>query len=414
MCGYRKGFSTHQALLSLIERWKTSLDNNGYGGAVLMDLSKAFDTINHELIIAKLHAYGFDKSALKLMHNYFKNRFQRTKVNSSISSWAEIIRGVPQGSVLGPIFFNIYINDLFYLNHLTDICNFADDTTFHASDLQLDSLLLRLEHDASLVIDWFDYNYMILNQDKCNFLMSGYKYENLWAKVGDSKIWESESHKLLGIDIDRQLKFDSHVFSLCKKAGKKLSALSRISYFLNQNQRRLLMNSFIQSQFSYNPLTWMFHGRKANNRINHIHERALRIVYDDQKSSFQKLLQKDNSCCIHYRNIQTFAIELFKVKNNMSNQIMIEIFELRDITYNLRNQTDFSSVGINTNAYGTNSLRSFAAKVWNIIPLYMKNLNTVKAFKSEIRKWVPVQCNCKLCQTFIANVGYIDNVTNGY
>ena len=174
------------------------------------------------------------------------------------------------------------------------------------------------------------------------------------------------------------------------------------------------MNSFIQSQFSYNPLTWMFHGRKANNRINHIHERALRIVYDDQKSSFQKLLQKDNSCCIHYRNIQTFAIELFKVKNNMSNQIMIEILELRDITYNLRNQTDFSSVGINTNAYGTNSLRSLAAKVWNITPLYMKNLNTVKAFKSEIRKWVPVQCNCKLCQTFIANVGYIDKVTNGY
>ena len=128
------------------------MDQKGFGGAILMDLSKAFDTINHDLLIAKLNAYGFDKCTLRVLKSYFSNRTQRTKVNNTFSSWTQIIRG-PQGSVLGPIFFNIYLNNLFYLTHSTDICNFADDTTFFVCDLDLKSLLLNLEHDASLAME---------------------------------------------------------------------------------------------------------------------------------------------------------------------------------------------------------------------------------------------------------------------
>ena len=121
MCGYRKGFSTQQALLSLIERWKNTLDQNGYGGAILMDLSKAFDTTNHDLLIAKLGAYGFDTASLKLIRSYLTNRFQRTKVNTSFSSWSKLFLEVPQGSVLVPLLFNIYFNDFFYLTEMTEI-----------------------------------------------------------------------------------------------------------------------------------------------------------------------------------------------------------------------------------------------------------------------------------------------------
>ena len=121
MCGYRKGFSTQQALLSLIERWKNTLDQNGYGGAILMDLSKAFDTINHDLLIAKLGAYGFDTASLKLIRSYLTNRFQRTKVNTSFSSWSKLFLGVPKGSVMVPLLFNIYINNLCYLTEMTEI-----------------------------------------------------------------------------------------------------------------------------------------------------------------------------------------------------------------------------------------------------------------------------------------------------
>ena len=275
LCGYRKGFNSQHALISLIERWRKSLDNKCYGGAVLIDLSKAFDTLNHYLLIAKLHAYGFDIKTLELLYSYLVKRWQRTKVNSSFSTWSELLQGVPQGSVLGPILFNIYLNDLFYLTEMTQVCNFADDTTFYVCDKDLNILINRLEHDTSLAVEWFENNFMKLNQDKCHLLVSGHKHETVWAKIGETKIWESNKQKFLGVVIDRNLNFDEYVFDLCKKAGRKLSVLARLSNYMSFEKRKILLKAFVELQFGYCTLTWMFHGRRANSKINHIHERAI-------------------------------------------------------------------------------------------------------------------------------------------
>ena len=162
--------------------------------------------------------------------------------------------GVRQGSVLDPVLFNIYLNDLFYLAKSTKVCNFADDTTLFVCDKDLKTLISRLEHDSHLAIEWFESNYMKLNQGKCHLLVSGYKHENTWARIAEVKVWDSSKQTLLGVVIDKDFSFNEYVSSLCKKAGRKLSVLSRLSNLMSFQQRRLLMRSFVEAQFGYCPL----------------------------------------------------------------------------------------------------------------------------------------------------------------
>ena len=166
---------------------------------------------------------------------------------------------------------------------------------------------------------------MMLNQDKCHFLFSGHKFETLFVNVGETKIWESKQQKLLGVLIDKDLKIDEYVVPQCKKAGKKLTALISISKFMTFAQRRNIMKAFIESQFGYFPLVWMFCGRQTNARINHIHERELRVVYNDEISPFEELPGRDKSEAIHRRNIKILGAELFEIKNDLSNDIMAQM-----------------------------------------------------------------------------------------
>ena len=128
-CGFRKGYSTQHCLLNLLEKWKNCVDKGKVFGALLTDLSKAFRCLDHELLIAKLNAYGFNLPALRLIHDYLSNRKQRTKIDDSYNSWSEILFGVPQASILGPLLFNICLADLFFIIKDKDIASYADDTT---------------------------------------------------------------------------------------------------------------------------------------------------------------------------------------------------------------------------------------------------------------------------------------------
>ena len=407
MCGYRKGYSTQFALLTLVEKWKKILDNHGYAGAIITDLSKAFDTINHELLIAKLHAYGFEKSALILINNYLKNRWHKTKVNSAYSTWRELIEGVPQGSVLGPLLFNIYFNDLFYILEETEAINYADDTNLYACDMDLSNLIRKLEYDALIAIEWFECNYMKLNRGKCHFIFAGNKNEHLWVNVGDSKIWETKSEKILGVTIDSTLKFEEHVENILASGGKKLSALARMSYILRFSKMRLLIKSFVDSQFAYCPLVWMFCSRSLNNKINKLQERALRILYKDYESSFEDLLEKDNTDKIHDRNIKLLAKEVYKVENNILPNALGSFITKRNLQYNLRHASNFLRDKVSTTSYGTESVRILGPKIWDLLPYDIKYAENLDSFQTKIKNWKVENCPCRLCKTFIEGVGFL-------
>ena len=405
LCGYRKGYSSQYALLAMIERWKCSLDNGGFAGGIMMDLSKAFDTINHQLLIAKLYAYGFSKDSLHLILDYLSNRWYRTKINASFSSWTEVLCGVPQGSILGPLLFNIYLNDLFYEFVNTRVCNLADDNTTYACNINLSTLLDNLEHDTLSAIMWFELNYMKLNEDKCHFLLLGEMPELMWAQVGDERLWESCQQKLLGLMIDKQLKFDKHLSILCKTVSSKVSALARMVKIIPFHKKKLLMRAFIESQFSYCPLIWMFCSRKMNRKINHIHEKALRLVYEDYSTSFEELLVRDKSVSIHHRNIQKVAIEMFKVKHNLCPQFISSLFYPSNTR--TRSNSTFLRPNVNTVFKGEQSVRSFGPIVWdNMLPQNLKELTNIDKFKYEIKRWVPRNCVCRLCKDYVPNLGF--------
>ena len=391
----------------MVEKWRKALDNKYKVAAVTTDLSKAFDCINHDLMIAKLQAYGFSKSALVYINNYLKNRFQRTKVNNTFSEWSGINSGIPQGSILGPLLFNIYVNDLFYFLDEKKVTNYADDNTPYEIDKFLNDVITQLEGNISILSIWFTDNYFKMNADKCHLLVLKHKDE-MKINVHDKFINGEEIVNLLGIKIDNNLDFEEHVTSLCKKSSHKLHALARVASFMDKNKLRSLMKAFIESQFSYCPLVWMFHSRKLNNIINRIHERALRIAYNDYNTSFEELLIKDNSFTIHERNLQRLAIEMYKSKNNISPPFMKGVFPESKNCINLRCKPIFETHNVKTVYNGTKTISFRGPQIWSIIPTSIKNAGTLPEFKSLIKKWKPKGCMCRLCKTYVQHVGFIN------
>ena len=162
---------------------------------------------------------------------------------------------------------------------------------------------------------------------------------------------------LLGIKIDNKLTFDEHISGLCKKAANKLRSLARVTSFMSLPKKKLFLNSFFNAQFNYCPLIWILHSRSNNNKIKHPHERCRRIVYQDKKSSKQNLLVKDGTVPMHHRNIPALAIEMYKIKNDLSREIVSNIFTQRTQNhYSLRNASYFQIPFARTVYHGTESI----------------------------------------------------------
>ena len=198
-----------------------------------MDLSKAFETINNDLLIAKLEAYRFSTNALLFMLSYLKNRSKRVSINSSLSTWEKIIAGVPQGSILGHLLFNIFLNDIFYFENRAFISNYADDNVLYAFGSNLEEVKQNLSQDLLKLSEWFHENCMILNPEKCHYMSIGKDSEGDLIRLCGEVLEASQIETVLGIQIDNKLNFENHIKSLCSKASQNLGALQRFSNLLD-------------------------------------------------------------------------------------------------------------------------------------------------------------------------------------
>ena len=226
-------------------------------------------------------------------------------------------------------------------------------------------------------------------------------------QIGTSRIEQSDKEKLLGITLDKNLDFNCHVEEICKKTGQKLHALARVAKFMDHGKLQTVMNAFIMSRFSYCPVIWMFHDRNVNNKINKIHERALRIAFKDTSSKVKDLLKKAASVTIHQRNLQLLATEIYKTKHNLNPKFMGEIFVEKNIQINLRGKNHLSVSIPRTRAYGMKTIRYMGHKLWQSLPLDIKESHTLTEFKRKIKKHQFSDCNCGLCRVFVKNLGLL-------
>ena len=207
LTSFRKGHSAQHLLLIMIEKLKRALDENMKVGEIFMDLSEAFDTLNHRLFLAKLKAYGLQPTALKQIESYHTGCFQRTKVSNTYISWSEIKVGVPQGSILGPMPEEKFLS------------NCADNKTLNSIGNTIESVQKALSSNFRIIQNWFHKNLMVLNARKCHFMRFGIGSEIDDFVFSGIKLPNSCEEKILGVIIDNELKFDPLTRNMCKKAA---------------------------------------------------------------------------------------------------------------------------------------------------------------------------------------------------
>ena len=200
----------------------------------------------------------------------------------------------------GLLLFNIFLCDLFLEHEECCFTNYADDKTLYVVANNTEEVIENLTNVTQKLFTWFANNQMKANHDKCHLLLSTQEEANI--QIANTTIQCSQSEKFLGIILDNQLKFDKLIENICQKASRKLNALARVTNYIKLPKKRILMDAFFKVQFYYCPAVWMFHSRSSNNEINRLHERCLRIIYNDKHSNFEELLVKDNSVSIHHNN----------------------------------------------------------------------------------------------------------------
>ena len=387
----------------MIEEWKSALDNGNMVGSIAIDLSRAFDSLPHGLLLAKVYAYGVNIESCKLIASYLHNRHHRVKIRDKRSDWLQIKRGVPQGSVMGPLLFNIFINDIFLFSDI-NIYNYADDNCISFEGRSIDIITDKLHKESVSLMEWFRKNSLAANPAKFQTMLlksNSIKDIQLNVTVENISLPSSDTMKVLGIDIDDRLTFDGHISNMCIKAGRQLNVLQRLRGSLDQDSRMAIYKSFIMSNFNYCPLIWMFTSKTSLSKLENIQKRALRFVLDDYQSDYNDLLQNANVPGIKIMLLRYLAIEVFKCINEINPAYLNEMFIRKECPYALRDSSILMRPKVNLTQYGLKSFRSYGTKIWNHLPVSYKARISLSEFKTLIKSWDGPKCKCSVCALYI-------------
>ena len=246
---------------------------------------------------------------------------------------------------------------------------------------------------------------MVLNPDKCSFMLLGVDDELQTNLVcANETLKNSKQEKVLRVTINNKLNLAMHLSNITKNANIKFNALTRVQKYMTTDQKKRIFSSFIKSQFTYCPLVWMVSTKHSIGRITNIHERCLRLIQQNYTSDFEVLLENSNEKPVHQKCIELRMIEVYKYLNNVSPDIMSDIFKLRKNTYNLRNL--FESQNPRIKKSGLESIAYKASQLWKNVPEEIRNSTSLPMFKKKIKKVPLISCSCNCCRKYINHVGF--------
>lgn len=351
--GFRADRSTSFAIIEFIEKVINAIDRKQYAVGIFLDLKKAFDTVDHKLLIKKLQRYGIRGIAQTWISSYLENRKQYVEIQNNKSQLLQVTCGVPQGSVLGPLLFNLYINNICEVSQIVETILFADDTNLLCCGENLEKLLETMEEEVSRMKIWFDENKLTLNLSKTKFIIFGNRLADTNKKlmINGIELERVSEIKFLGVVIDSKLSWKPHIKYIKTKISKSLAILNKAKELLNQASLSMLYSSFILPYMTYCVEVWGNTYKTNIYPISILQKRAIRIIHkapyrEPTNPLFIKLKILKFKDLIDYKIIQI----VFRAHNNQLPRNIQELFQLRENTYNFRGISMFSKPLIRTNS----------------------------------------------------------------
>lgn len=395
--GFRPKHGTLAALIQMCDQWLANMDNGKLNGVVFLDIRKAFDSINHEILLKKLKdQFGIHGVELKWFESYLMNRQQVCFVNGHTSLPKKMRCGIPQGSILGPLMFLLYVNDMPDYLKKTTPCLYADDTQISSASDDFDTLIDNLNYDLNNVQKWLSKNKLQHHPTKSKVMFIGSSY-NLNNKVGDKPILlnnvpvsRTSTYTCLGVDIDEKLNWEKHVDTICSKVSAGIGAMRRVKPYVPPATLQTIYKSLVQPYFDYCSPLWDNCGKTLQEKLQKFQSRAARVItgtsYDVRSVDVLDTLGWQT---LDVRRSQNKSIFMYKILNKHTAPNLNELFCKRNISqnnYNLRNsETDLSLPKPKTE-FLKKGFGYSGAMLWNHLSQDSKQSETLCSFKRAIRQ----------------------------